>query len=189
MKTTNFTPILITPCIDRAYLQKLPLYAKSASWLMYRHKDDEFVDDFLSLTRPLSHKTLLLNLPFANPIEAVKLSTRFARFDGLHLKSHFLDFIAPLKSHFADEKIIGYSAHSIEEAKSALALGATYCTISPIYPSQNKGKPLGIESLRNLPKSLRSRIVALGGINKSHIKELESLGLFGFAGISYFLES
>ena len=94
-----------------------------------------------------------------------------------------------LKSHFADKKIIGYSAHSIEEAKSALALGATYCTLSPIYPSQNKGKPLGIESLRNLPKSLRSHIVALGGINKSHIKELESLGLFGFAGISYFLES
>ena len=153
---------------------------------MYRHKDDEFVDDFLSLTRPLSHKTLLLNLSFTNPNEAVKLSTRF---DGLHLKSHFLDFIAPLKSHFADKKIIGYSAHSIEEVKSALALGATYCTLSPIYPSQNKGKPLGIESLRNLPKSLRSHIVALGGINKSHIQTLKNLGLFGFAGISYFLES
>lgn len=59
-----------------------------------------------------------------------------------------------LKSHFADKKIIGYSAHSVEEAKSALALGATYCTISPIYPSQNKGKPLGIESLRSIPKVL-----------------------------------
>ena len=186
MKTTNFTPILITPCIDRAYLQKLPLYAKSASWLMYRHKDDEFVDDFLDIIRPLSHKTLLLNLPFANPIEAVKLS---ARFDGVHLKSNLLEFIAPLRSYFLHNKIIGYSAHSIEEVESALAFGATYCTLSPIYPSQNKGKPLGIESLRNTPKSLRSHIVALGGINKSHIQTLKNLGLFGFAGISYFLES
>lgn len=189
MKTTNFTPILITPCIDRAYLQKLPLYAKSASWLMYRHDNDEFIDDFLDITRPLPHKTLLLNLPFANPIEAVKLSTRFARFDGLHLKSHFLDFIAPLKSHFADKKIIGYSAHSIEEAKFALALGATYCTLSPIYPSPNKGTPLGLEILKKLPQSLRSHIVALGGIKSQHIQELMNLGLFGFAGIGYFLES
>lgn len=186
MKTTNFTSILITPCIDRAYLQKLPLYAKSASWLVYRHKDDEFVDDFLDIIRPLSHKTLLLNLPFVSPNQAIALSSRF---DGVHLKSHFLDFIAPLKSHFADKKIIGYSAHSIEEVESALALGATYCTLSPIYPSQNKGKPLGIESLRSIPKSLRSHIVALGGIKSQHIQELMNLGLFGFAGISYFLES
>lgn len=186
MKTTNFTPILITPCIDRAYLQKLPLYAKSASWLVYRHKDDEFVDDFLDIIRPLSHKTLLLNLPFVNPIEAVKLS---ARFDGVHLKSNLLEFIAPLRSYFLHNKIIGYSAHSIEEVESALAFGATYCTLSPIYPSQNKGKPLGIESLRSIPKSLRSHIVALGGIKSQHIQELMNLGLFGFAGISYFLES
>lgn len=189
MKTTNLTPILITPCIDKAYLQKLPLYAESALWLMYRHSDDEFIDDFLRLTRSLSHKTLLLNLPFASPIEAIKLLTRFTRFDGLHLKSHCLDFITPLRNHFLHNKIIGYSAHSIDEVESALSFGATYCTLSPIYPSLNKGKPLGIESLQKIPQALRSRVVALGGINTSHIKELESLGLFGFAGISYFLES
>ena len=153
---------------------------------MYRHDNDEFIDDFLDIIRPLSHKTLLLNLPFVNPIEAVKLS---ARFDGVHLKSHFLDFITPLRSRFLYNKIIGYSAHSIEEVEPALAFGATYCTLSPIYPSLNKGKPLGMESLRGLPKSLRSRIVALGGINKSHIHDLKKLGLFGFAGIGYFLES
>ena len=153
---------------------------------MYRHKDDEFIDDFLSLTRPLPHKTLLLNLPFANPIEAVKLSTRF---DGVHLKSNLLEFIAPLRSYFLHNKIIGYSAHSIEEVESALAFGATYCTLSPIYPSPNKGTPLGLEILKKLPQSLRSHIVALGGIKSQHIQELMNLGLFGFAGISYFLES
>lgn len=153
---------------------------------MYRHNNDEFIDEFLGITRPLSNKTLLLNLSFANPLEVMNLSVGF---DGVHLKSHFLDFIAPLKTHLLYKKIIGYSAHSIEEAITALAFGATYCTLSPIYLSKNKGKPLGIESLRNIPKSLRSRIVALGGINKSHIHELKNLGLFGFAGISYFLES
>lgn len=78
-----------------------------------------------------------------------------------------------LKSHFADKKIIGYSAHSVEEAKSALALGATYCTLSPIYPSKNKGKPLSIKSLRSIPKPLRSHIVVLGDINKSYTTSLK----------------
>lgn len=186
MKTTSFTPILITPCIDKAYLQNLPLYAESASWLMYRHINDEFIDKFLEITRPLSHKTLLLNLPFASPNQTIALSSRF---DGVHLKSNLLEFIAPLRSYFLHNKIIGYSAHSVDEVESALAFGADYCTLSPIYPSPNKGTPLGLETLKKLPQSLRSHIVALGGIKRQHIQELMNLGLFGFAGIGYFLES
>ena len=83
------------------------------------------------------------------------------------------------------------------EVESALALGAQYCTLSPIFSTPNKGAPLGIETLLSLDSALLSRIFALGGIDTPQKRaELESAfkasfdntcNLRGFASIRYFL--
>lgn len=186
MKSTKFIALLITPSIDRGYIHTLStrLPTLEVDWIMYRSQSDEYIPSFVET---LSHKTLLLNLPFTNLKQILSLSTPF---QGVHLKSHLLDYIAPLKKAYEQinktQKLIGYSAHSIKELTYAFELGADYCTLSPIFFTPNKPAPLGLQVLEDIPQNLRSRTIALGGIAKEHIPHLQALGLGGFAGISYF---
>ncbi|MCX2717507.1 thiamine phosphate synthase [Helicobacter sp. MIT 21-1697] len=185
MKNTDFITLLITPHMNGAYLENLALKVQSLSvdWIMYRHQNSEWVQSFIDALSPL-HKPLLLNLPFKNIEEILHLSKSFA---GVHLKSAYLSWITPLRQSYVDEKkIIGYSAHSVDEVKYALACGADYCTLSPIFSTPNKGTPLGMGIFHQIPHFLRSRIIALGGINHHHIPILRELGLLGFAGIRCF---
>lgn len=180
MRTTKFISLLITPDISKAYVENLAQTPPTADWIMYRHRDSEYLEAFVRL---FAHK-LLLNLPFQNAQEICTLARDCA---GVHLKSYLLDSIPQLKASdsFA-HKIIGYSAHSVEEIESALAYGAHYCTLSPIFPTPNKGTPLGLGVLERMSPALRARTIALGGIKAEHIPHLKALHLKGFGAISYF---
>lgn len=138
-----------------------------------------------------------LNLPnitqiFQNTQTQEKL---FTHFDGVHLKGTQRDLL-PILRDLPKDFSLGFSAHSITELESALALGAQYCTLSPIFSTPNKGTPLGIKTLLSLDSTLLSHTFALGGIDTPQIRiELETAikakfgncNLRGFASIRYFL--
>lgn len=150
---------------------------------------------------PANPPPVLLNLPFTSLAELfsyITLDSYYLKFIasseiiGLHLKSHLLSLIAPLHTYFKNEgiqQLIGYSAHSASEVEDALAAGADYCTLSPIYATPHKGVPLGMEYLSCISEFTRLHIIALGGIKSHHLPKLEELGILGFAGISYFKEN
>lgn len=195
MRTTRLLSLLITPRVDSAYLRALPkiLSAHSPTWIMYRSYS-ESLGAFLSILRAKPPKQLLLNLPFCSldeiwrTLESCHLDSRLDSHIGIHLKSHLCHLIAPLRAR-SKHSPIGYSAHSAQEVEKALSLGASYCTLSPIYPTPHKGAPLGIDYLAKIPTSIRAHIIALGGITPSHLNELAALNLLGFASIRYFLQS
>lgn len=189
MKTTNFIRLLITSNISETYFHTLSLNLPHlpVDWVMYRGDDESLISHFISHFAPFK-KTLILNLPFQNLSHILHYINDF---DGVHLKSHLLSFIAPLKaailSRYKDsKKLIGYSAHSLKDIESAITLGAHYCTLSPILPTPNKAKPLGLAKLEDIPYHLRPYIIALGGIEEKHIPLLQSLDFGGFAAIRYF---
>ena len=188
MQTTSFITFLITPSLSRGYIDTLALHLPKlgVDWIMYRSHSDVFLSHFVQTLTPF-HKTLLLNLPFTSLSHILELSLQFG---GVHLKSHLLDYIAPLKMIYDKQtdskKLIGYSAHNVDEVIYALRLGADYCTLSPICATPNKGEPLGLEVFGCIPYALRSRVIALGGMTKDLIPHLQSLGVGGFAGIRCF---
>lgn len=91
--------------------------------------------------------------------------------------------------HAMDFDEIGCSCHSIDEAKRALELGATYITASHIYPTDcKKGlAPRGLEFLKEICDFVKSQkddnfpIYALGGIRAdgSQFQELQQAGAAG----------
>ena len=84
---------------------------------------------------------------------------------------------------------IGCSCHSIEEAKRAIDLGATYITASHIYPTDcKKGlAPRGLDFLKEICQFVKSQkgndfpVYALGGI-KTDGSQFEELKLAGADG-------
>ncbi|MDD2382593.1 MAG: thiamine phosphate synthase [Sulfurospirillaceae bacterium] len=107
-------------------------------------------------------------------------------FDGVHLPSHQIQTIAVAKSLGLE---VVYSAHSLEDALMAQKYGADAITISPIFVTPNKGRPLGLEKLKEINDKISLNCFALGGIiSQEQIDECEKTGVYGFASIRYFLK-
>lgn len=85
-------------------------------------------------------------------------------------------------------KILSYSAHSLSDILNAHKAKIDYIFISPIFAVENKNPPLGIDFIKQIPREIKPKIFALGGINSDNIKAFENLGIAGVAGIRAFDE-
>lgn len=83
-------------------------------------------------------------------------------------------------------KILSYSAHSLEDILNAHKAKIDYIFISPVFAVENKNPPLGIDFIKQIPREIKPKIFALGGINARNIKAFENLGIAGIAGIRIF---
>ncbi len=103
---------------------------------------------------------------------------------GVHLTSKQFDEIAHAKE-LGLEVII--STHTHDEVLNAQNFGADAVTYSPIFKSPGKGKPKGIEDLKDLISKTNIKIFALGGIVESNqVEQIQESGAYGFASIRYF---
>ncbi|AFL68425.1 thiamine phosphate synthase [Sulfurospirillum barnesii] len=106
--------------------------------------------------------------------------------DGVHLPSSALNMIEKAKA-LGLEVIV--STHTLEEINEAEKKGADAITFSPIFETPNKGKPLGLEKLKEINDKIGVKCFALGGIiNEEHVKACESVGVYGFASIRFFID-
>lgn len=103
---------------------------------------------------------------------------------GIHIKGTNLHTIKKA----LDEKLsVFYSSHCANEAQKAIDAGVNFITLSPIFNTPNKGKPLGIEYLQGLSPIIKNSLFALGGIIcQDQVSQIESTGVKGFASIRYF---
>jgi thiamine-phosphate pyrophosphorylase len=83
--------------------------------------------------------------------------------------------------------LVGYSAHSLEEAAEAEKRGADYVAFGAIFPTPTKGPghPVqGVERLREVVACLKIPVVAIGGINRDNVKDVLATGVHSVAMIS-----
>lgn len=108
--------------------------------------------------------------------------------DGVHLRAEQaqafrLSANSPLANHTG--KIIGVSAHNVEEIALARELGADFAVLSPVLPTlSHPGQPgMGWEAFARCLSDAGLPIYAMGGLNRSHLEQAKSLGAHGVAGI------
>jgi thiamine-phosphate pyrophosphorylase len=96
------------------------------------------------------------------------------RAEGVHLGANDLP-VRVVREYAGDDFVVGYSAHSIQEAITASWEGADYLTFSPIFPLEHKEsphKPHGLEGAKEVLKKVKVPIFLLGGIRMPDLKEL-----------------
>jgi thiamine-phosphate pyrophosphorylase len=106
--------------------------------------------------------------------------------DGVHLGQD--DFPAPLARKFlGDDKIIGGSASTIEEAKKCLSDGVDYIGFGPVYPTSSKhdaGPASGLTVLKQIVQEIPLPIIAIGGVDVNNVFQIMDAGAHGIAVIS-----
>ncbi len=110
--------------------------------------------------------------------------------DGVHLGQDDMPLLFARK--ILKEKIIGVSVDNLYEAKKAEKDGADYISIGPIFPTRTKldvPAPCGLDVIREIKKSVKIPLVAVGGINAKNIREVYLAGSDAFAISSYIMQS
>jgi thiamine-phosphate pyrophosphorylase len=106
--------------------------------------------------------------------------------DGVHLGQEDLP-VAATRQILGKEKIIGVSAHTLEQAGQAQQQGADYIGVGPIFETQTKDvgySPVGIKFLRLVAKEVEIPKVAIGGITAQNAFEIVSAGADGVAVVT-----
>ena len=89
------------------------------------------------------------------------------------------------------DKILGVSAHTIEEAKKAEKDGADYLGCGAVFPTPTKDDANRVtkEELKEIASSVNIPTVAIGGISVDNAHELKNTGIAGFSVVSAIMSS
>ena len=111
---------------------------------------------------------------------AVQLSA-----DGVHVGQDDLD-AGLARAKLGPDRILGVSAHTVQEALQAQAAGADYLGVGAVFPTGTKGdaSPLSYETLREICAAVDIPVVAIGGINAHNVRRLAGSGIQGIAVVS-----
>ena len=105
--------------------------------------------------------------------------------DGVHVGQSDLA-CARARALLGPDKIIGVSAHNVEEALAAQAAGADYLGVGAAFVSHTKGdaKPIAAEAMAAITAAVDIPVVAIGGITRENLPTLAGRGLDGVAVVS-----
>jgi len=105
--------------------------------------------------------------------------------DGVHLGQEDLPLSAA-RALLGPQRVIGISAHTLDQAREAEAGGADYLGIGPVFSSTTKQArpPLGCESLKEFRRQVRIPIIAIGGISALNVRQVMAAKVDGVAVVS-----
>ena len=181
--------MLLYVVTDRSWLGKNDLAAQvedtlraGATFVQLREKQ---LDDaaFLAEARRIKAVTDRYGVPFViNDNVRVALACGA---DGVHVGQEDME-AGDVRKLLGPDKILGVSAHTMEEARLAAARGADYLGVGAVFSTSTKldVNTLPFETLREICGAVSIPVVAIGGINRDNIRKLKGSGIGGVAVIS-----
>ena len=182
--------MLLYAVTDRAWLKEnedLTSVCKSviengATFLQIREKDlDE--GTFEQEAEALKKLCAQYHIPFVVN-DSVEIALDIDA-DGVHVGQSDIKG-RDIRSMIGNEKILGISAGTVEEAIAAEKAGADYIGVGAVFGTSTKknARNLTIEKLKEISESVSIPVVAIGGIGVSNIMELVESGVDGVAVVS-----
>ncbi len=185
----NKDMLLLYAVTDRGFVGKQTLYEQiedalrgGVTVLQLREKDlseDEYVKEAVQVKK-LCDKygvALIIN-------DSVDVALRSGA-DGVHVGIEDMA-VSDIRKRVPDGFIIGATAKTVEQARSAEADGADYLGVGAVFPSPTKKNAIRItpEQLKNITDSVSVPAVAIGGITADNVDEIKDCGVDGVAVVS-----
>lgn len=153
-----------------------------ATFVQIREKNlDE--KDFEKEARELKSLCGRYKIPFVvndNVLLAKKIDA-----DGVHVGQ---DDMSAVKAReiLGEDKIVGVSAQTVEEAVLAEKSGADYLGVGAVFPTGSKDDAVEVpfETLKAICSAVKIPVVAIGGITEDNVENLKGSGICGISVIS-----
>lgn len=108
--------------------------------------------------------------------------------DGVHLGKDSMP-LRDIRRLIGPSRLMGFSAHNMQEAVAAEEGGADYITLSPIFQSPGKSKPISPRAILMIKEHVRIPVIALGGIKEENVQEVLASKADGIAVLSGIMAS
>jgi len=110
--------------------------------------------------------------------------------EGVHVGQSDMS-VSMARKLMGDDKIIGATTKTVEQATEAYAQGADYLGVGAIYPTTTKVKTVltPIETLKDICNSVPIPANAIGGLNKDNIDILKGISISGICVVSAIMKA
>ncbi len=181
--------LLLYAVTDRYWLGDRTLYDVvkesldgGVTFLQLREKDldeEHFYEEAVQL-QALAKK---YGVPFVvndNVEIAVKMDA-----DGVHVGQSDME-AGDVRALIGEDKILGVSAQTVEQAVLAEKRGADYLGVGAVFPTGSKddADDVSMEELKAICEAVSIPVVAIGGITQENTPQLAGSGICGIAVIS-----
>lgn len=152
------------------------------TFLQLREKELSY-NEFLKEAKEIKKLTDEANIPFVIN-DNVKLALE-CNADGVHVGQNDMK-AADVRALIGKDKILGVSAHTVEEAIIAEKNGADYLGVGAVFSTSTKkdATSVSFDLLKKICNSVSIPVVAIGGITKENISELKGSNINGVAVVS-----
>ena len=105
--------------------------------------------------------------------------------DGVHVGQSDME-AGRVRALLGEDKLIGVSARTVEQALAAQAAGADYLGVGAMFPTGTKQdtRPVSYDTLKAICAAVDIPVVAIGGIGAGNVAELAGSGIAGVAVVS-----
>jgi len=181
--------LLVYAVTDRNWLNGESLYSQvekalkgGATFIQLREKTlDE--QSFLKEAIEIQKLCKSYHVPFVindNVDIALKIDA-----DGVHVGQSDME-ASDVRKKLGDDKIIGVSAQTVEQAVLAEQRGADYLGVGAVFPTGTKldATDVSYDTLKAICNTVHIPVVAIGGITSENIIQLKGSGIDGIAVVS-----
>ncbi len=162
-------------------------YQAGVDYIQIREKDlpgrplAALVEDLAALPEK-EHTRLLVN-------ERLDVA-RSCGADGVHLPADSLP-VSAVRDWVGPSWIVGSSCHNAQQVEQAVAGGADYVLVGPVFPTPSKpdAPTLGLAGLAEICGRASAPVFALGGVDLENAPHCIAAGARGVAGIRLFQQA
>lgn len=181
--------LLLYAVTDRHWLDGRTLYEVvkesldgGATFIQLREKELDN-EHFLEEAKQLKELCAEYKVPFVindNVDIAIAMDA-----DGVHVGQSDME-AGNVRAKLGPDKIIGVSAHTVEQAILAEKRGADYLGVGAVFPTGSKddADDVSHETLKAICEAVNIPVIAIGGITVDNTPQLAGTGICGIAVIS-----
>lgn len=191
MKNFDSTLYFITDSTgldEEVFLQKIESALKGGVTLLQIREKEKSTREYIELANKVHSITKKYNVPL---IVDDRLDVAMAiEAEGVHLGQSDMP-IKTARKLFGEDKIIGATTKTVEQAKEAYEQSADYLGVGAIYPTTTKVVTIltSTETLNDICNAVPIPVNAIGGLNKNNIDVLKGIPISGVCAVSAIMKA
>ncbi len=170
------------------FLYRVEETLKGGVTILQLREKDKSTRDYISIAKKVHTITQRYNVPL---IIDDRIDVAMAiDAEGVHLGQSDMP-VNIAREILGENKIIGATAKTTEQALEAYKNGADYLGVGAIYPTTTKVKTIitSVDTLKDIVKTVPIPVNAIGGLNVDNISILEKSGIAGVCVVSAMMKS
>ena len=191
MKNFDTTLYFITDSTDfseEEFLYRVEQALKGGVTLLQLREKNKTTREYISLAEKVHILTQKYSVPL---IVDDRIDVAIAvNAEGVHLGQSDMP-VDTARRILGNDKIIGATAKTVEQAVEGFKNGADYLGVGAIYPTTTKVKTVltSVDMLKDIVRAVPIPVNAIGGLNKDNMYVLNSTGIAGICVVSAIMKA